>query len=223
MSESDSFLSEVTEEVRRDKMIATLRKYGWIIAAVVVVIVGAAGYSEWSKSAARTTAEARGDALIDALRANGTEERLGALEAVTETDPSVLSQFQLAAAQLENGDVDDASATLQVIASNSDFSEIYRDVARLKLVSLPGGDISDKDRMAMLAGLASEGHPLRSLAIEQRALLHIRAGDVAAAIEDFSVVYADENVQQTTRARVGQMITGLGGQLPDLSAASQSG
>ena len=44
MSETDSFIDEVTEEVRRDKLFALFRKYGWIGIAAVLLIVGGAAW-----------------------------------------------------------------------------------------------------------------------------------------------------------------------------------
>mgnify|MGYP002067949300 CR=1 FL=1 len=38
MSNQDSFIDEVTEEVRRDKLYALYKKYGWIAALAVVVL-----------------------------------------------------------------------------------------------------------------------------------------------------------------------------------------
>ena len=40
MSNPDSFIDEVTEEVRRDKLFALFRKWGWVGVLLVVVIVG---------------------------------------------------------------------------------------------------------------------------------------------------------------------------------------
>ena len=40
VSESDSFIDEVTEEVRRDKLFAVFRKYAWIGVLAVAAIVG---------------------------------------------------------------------------------------------------------------------------------------------------------------------------------------
>ncbi len=41
MSNPDSFIEEVTEEVRRDKLYRLFRKYGWIgIVLVLGVVIG---------------------------------------------------------------------------------------------------------------------------------------------------------------------------------------
>ena len=45
MSNPDSFIDEVTEEVRRDRLFALFRKYGWIGLVVVLGIVGGAGWT----------------------------------------------------------------------------------------------------------------------------------------------------------------------------------
>ena len=41
MSDTDSFLQEVSEELRRDRLYRNIRKYGWIAILLVIVIVGA--------------------------------------------------------------------------------------------------------------------------------------------------------------------------------------
>ena len=74
MSNPDSFIDEVTEEVRRDRLFAMFRKYGWIGILAVVVVVGGAAWNEWQKARAEARAEAFGDALLDAFDLGGAEE-----------------------------------------------------------------------------------------------------------------------------------------------------
>ena len=50
MSDSDSFIDEVTEEVRRDRLFGYFRRYGWIAAVVIVVVVGGAAWNEYQKA-----------------------------------------------------------------------------------------------------------------------------------------------------------------------------
>jgi len=49
MSDTDSFIDEVTEEVRRDQLYGYLRKYGWIAAVVILAIVCGAAWNEYRK------------------------------------------------------------------------------------------------------------------------------------------------------------------------------
>lgn len=66
MSESDSFIREVSEEVRRERFSRLLRRYGWIAALALLVIVGGAGFLEWRKTRAEAAAREAGDRLREA-------------------------------------------------------------------------------------------------------------------------------------------------------------
>ena len=50
MSNPDSFIDEVNEELKRDRLFAGIRKYGWIAVLAVVVAVGATSWNEWRKA-----------------------------------------------------------------------------------------------------------------------------------------------------------------------------
>ena len=67
MSETDSFIDEVTEEVRRDRLFGLMRRYGWIAVLVVLLVVGGAAYREYSRASQQAAAQALGDALLAAL------------------------------------------------------------------------------------------------------------------------------------------------------------
>jgi fermentation-respiration switch protein FrsA (DUF1100 family) len=44
VSDTDSFIDEVTEEVRRDRLFGLMKRYGWIAALAVLLIVGGADH-----------------------------------------------------------------------------------------------------------------------------------------------------------------------------------
>ena len=52
MSNPESFIEEVTEEVRRDRLFGLFRKYGWIAVLVILGIVGGSAWNEWQKAQA---------------------------------------------------------------------------------------------------------------------------------------------------------------------------
>ena len=53
VSDTDSFLQEVSEELRRDRLYRNIRKYGWLAILLVVLVVGGATYREYLKSKAK--------------------------------------------------------------------------------------------------------------------------------------------------------------------------
>ena len=135
MSNQDSFINEVTEEVRRDRLFAMMRRYGWIAVLLVILLVGGAAANEWRKASARAEAEASGDALIAALREDSADSRAAALNAIEPTDEpgkrAVLGLLQSAASG-EAGDAAAAEAALDAIIGDTEVPQVYRDLATLK-------------------------------------------------------------------------------------------
>ena len=82
MSDTDSFLQEVSEELRRDRLYKNLRKYGWIAILLVILIVGAATYREYLKSQAATEAQLFGTSIIDALNEKNAVDRISKLQKI---------------------------------------------------------------------------------------------------------------------------------------------
>ncbi len=106
MSETDSFIDEVSEEVRRDRLFAYVRKYGWVAVLAVFLIVGGAAYNEYRKASEAATAQATGDALLGALSQDDPAARAEAIAAVQAQGAAVaVTQLLTAATQQEADDL----------------------------------------------------------------------------------------------------------------------
>ena len=140
MSETDSFIDEVTDEVRRDRLFAMFRKYGWIGILAVLVIVGGAAWNEWQKARAEAAAQAFGDKVAAALANNEPAARETALTAIEAGGPgrAVILAFLTSAEAEKAGDKDKAVAALKAIADNGGLSQTYRQLAELKMVMIAG-------------------------------------------------------------------------------------
>ena len=82
MSDTDSFLQEVSEELRRDKLYRNMRKYGWIGLLLVVIIVGGAAYREYQKSQSAERAQLFGTNIIKALNEKKSVDRISKLKEI---------------------------------------------------------------------------------------------------------------------------------------------
>lgn len=217
MSNPDSFIEEVTEEVRRDRLFRLFRKYGWIGVLAVIGIVGGAAWNEWSKSRAEARAEAFGDAIVDALDTGTPEERRAALAAVP-SDGAQTALLQLVLSSDNQGDRAANLAALDRLAADATLSPAYRDLAVLRRVLLAGTDMALADRRTALQGIAGAGAPYRVLAEEQLAYLLVEEGKTDDAIAAMIVLLQDQAASRELRARLGQMVMVLGGTLPEQSA-----
>lgn len=213
MSNPDSFIEEVTEEVRRDRLFRLFRKYGWIGIVIVLGIVGGAAWNEWTKARDAARAEAFGDAVIDALDHGTPEERIAALAAVP-ADGEQAGLLQLILASDPDEDQATTLAALEKVATDMRLAVSYRDLATLRRVLVAGSGMALADRRAALAGIAVAGRPYRTLAEEQLAYLLIEEQNVAGAIAALTALTQDQEASGALRARAGQVITALGGTPP---------
>lgn len=222
MSNPDSFIEEVTEEVRRDKLFAAFRKYGWIGGLAVVAIVGGAAWNEWQKAQATARAEGFGDAMLEALDTGGTVERREAMAAV----PADGAQLAIRSLMLASDPAEDKAATmtaLEALIADTSQPEIYRDMAQLRRVMVAGADLAVADRRAALESISTPGRAFRTLAAEQLAYLLIEEGKRDEAIAALTALMQDQEAPQGLRGRAAQVITALGGSLPDPAAPADQG
>ncbi|MEM6634770.1 MAG: tetratricopeptide repeat protein [Pseudomonadota bacterium] len=215
MSETDSFIEEVTEEVRRERLFRLIRRYGWIAALAIVLLVGGAAFNEYRKAQARAQAEAYGDALLAALETDGAGGRVTALEAIArpEDASSAVLDLLTAAQMMAAEDPAGAGDILAALATNPDVAPVYRDLAGLKRVILLGDGLDASTRAATLGALSQPGAPFRTLAQEQQALIFVEDGDPAAAIEIYETLINDAESPRDLIQRARQMIVVLGGEL----------
>ena len=193
MSQSDSFIDEVTEEVRRDRLFALFRRWAWLAVLLVVLLVGGAAWNEWRLSRDRAEAEARGEAILLARDSNDTAALLVA-------DPVL--------GALMTGD----PAALDRLAADEAADAVYRDLAILRVAGDPATGLSRAERIARLQSIAAPGAPYALLAEERIALLEAEDGDREAALERLRRIAEDANAGGDLRQRAGQAIVALGGQ-----------
>lgn len=214
MSESDSFISEVSEEVRRERLYGYLRRYGWLILLVLVVIIGGAAFNEWRKARDAGRAEAAGDALRAAMLVADPADRAAALATVvTQGDGSTVARLAQAGALRVAGQSAEAAAVLSGIAEDGSVPELYRSLAALQRIMLLGSSLDADERDATLVRLSADDAPFRLLALEQHALLHFEESNNAAVLEDLGVILADPDATEAMRARARQLIAAAGGSL----------
>ena len=211
MSDTDSFIDEVTDEVRRDRLFGSFRRYGWIAAVMILGLVGATAFNEWSKSAAAQVAQARGDALLDALDMEDDVASVAALiEISTQEGGDVVASFLAAGA-----DQSQAASLLGAIATNTDQPEYIRDLARLKLATTPDA-VSHGEAVLILTDLSTAGGLYRNAATEMLVAIELERGNVEAAVTLLQAHIQDAQATQEQIQRMGELLVALGAK-PELA------
>jgi hypothetical protein len=210
VSNPESFIDEVTEEVRRDKLFGYIRRWGWIGIVAVLMLVGGAAYREYQLAAKQAESQAFGDAVLDALDQDDPAARATALAAV---EAPGQRRALLGLLQSSDPETDKAAtlAALTLVADDATLPASYRDLAVLRRVIVAGADLPAADRRALLDPIAAPGRPYRTLALEQMALLSVETGDTAAAITALEALRQDQEATPGLRRRAEQVIVALGG------------
>lgn len=209
MSNPESFIDEVTEEVRRDKLYGLLKRYGWIGVLAVVLLVGGAAANEWLKARDRAAAEAAGNAILAAVETADPAARAAALANLAGEGAAQALIALIVAAEADAPAA--AAERLAGLAADPALPVLYRDLAALKRAMLPGGVVSAEDRAAALDPLTRPGRPFRVLAEEQVALAELDLGQTEAALARLQALLTDTEASGALRQRATQLIVALGG------------
>ena len=205
MSDTDSFIDEVTEEVRRDRLFGYFRRYGWIPAVIIFTLVGGTAYNEWSRAQVAQVAQARGDALLNALELEDVAEKVIVLSAIASEDKDALVA-KLLVAGIE---AEQAADLLKSVAADDKQPNYIRDLARLKMASTDGVLTAD-EAAAILAKLSEPGGVYRNVATELLVAVQLQRGDTEAALELLQAHIKDAVASSEQIQRMAELIVALG-------------
>lgn len=208
MSETDSFIQEVTEEVRQDRMFALWKKWAPYVIGAVAVIVGGAAYWSWQQAQTKAEAEARGGILLNTDLEK--PEEVAALADKVDGPGKLIAEMTAAAAQVQAGETEAAAKTYAEIAGRAGLPPEYRDLAVLQAIRL-GADGIDAD--AEIARVADGDGPYRLLGKELRAARAAAAGQLEAAHKEMNEILADPGLTAGLQQRIVALLLATGGEI----------
>lgn len=208
-NQNDSFIDEVTEDLRRDRLFALFRRYGWIAIVVILGIVGGAIWREWSLSRERAEAQTWGDAVLQA-EASGDPASLAQVDPQGSGERKALSGLLASGQWTESGGTDAAAETLRGVSEGAVSDSILRELAQLKLVMLEGSAMDPSQRDEILAHLSRSGAPFELLALEQKAVALIEAGRRNDAVTLIQQIQKKPELSEALRRRLSEMMIALG-------------
>lgn len=207
MSNSDSFIDEVTEELQRNRMIGLWRRWGPVVIGGIVLIVAGSAVLEWQKQQTRAAAREAGGVLVaakDSATDDGRRARFDEAAGMLEGGPQTVARLAAASAAAAQGDAASAAQDFDALAGTLD-DPLLRDLAAFKaaLVRLPS--MTPDERADAMTPFVVETHPFRLLALEQRAVALFEAGDLDAARADLENAEADQMTSAQLRQRLAEL------------------
>ena len=196
----DSFIREVDEELRSDRMKTIWKRFGkYIIAVAVLVVAGTTadrGYDYWRSSQASKS----GDAFLAALnlaRDGEQDQALNALRALEKDGYGsypVLARMRAATVLADKGDYQEAISAFSTIGNDGGVPTAIRDAALIRAGYLLVDHGSYEDVAGQVEQLSGPDNPMRYSAREALGMAAWKIGDAAKAREWFDQIAGDTGV-----------------------------
>jgi len=223
--DSDAFLREVDEELRKEQVGRFVTRYGWWLLAGFIFLLGAvAGWIWWqAREEARAGAEA--ETLIEALTSMERGNPRAAAPKLNQLSRSDTEGYRAAAlfaranAETATGNAPAAIATLRSIVADRSLDQSYRDAALIRQTSLEFDSMTPQAVVQRLRPLARPGSPWLGSAGELVGVAYIRMNRRDLAGPLFGQIARDVTLPDTIRARAAQMASSLGVDV-DISAGA---
>lgn len=210
MSNNESFMQEVSEEVRKDRFYRILKKWGWVGIALIVALVGGASFNEWNKESKINSARNLGDRVLAAIASKDVID-LKEIE-IKNVSQDIFIKNLMSAILFSDDKLDASKKALEEIGGIPGITKTYKDLNAFKLglLLLKSGNLTGEERFGVFEALVEPGSPFRSLAKEQQALILIEQGNIELAIKTLMEITDDSETTDTLRRRVAQLRISLG-------------
>ncbi|MCL8380766.1 MULTISPECIES: tetratricopeptide repeat protein [Xanthobacter] len=197
---------EIEEDLRRDRLRKLWDRFGGvIIAACVLVILAAAGwsgYQYWRHEQAVKASEAY-ESAVALFDAGKMQEAEAAFAAIAKSGPAgyrTLALFRAAAAATAR-DKAAGIAAFDAIAADNSVPPLARDLALVRAALLVVDTAGLPEVKQRIGGIANGTGPLRHSARETLALAELKAGDLAAANKTATDITTDSETPPGVRSR----------------------
>lgn len=213
---SDAFIREVDEELRRDQIFGFWRRYGRLVALLIVLGLAAfGGFLYWQHYQAQQ-AGAEGEKLtaaIEQLSGNRADAARPELEALAKSDSDgyrAAARIALAAVALQNGNIKDSAQRFAAVANDPKAAQPLRDLALIRQTTVEFDQLPPDTVVSRLKELAVKGSPWFGSAGELVGAAHLKAGRPKEAGTIFAAMAADPGVPESIRSRSVQIASVLG-------------
>ena len=209
MADSESFLQEVSDEVRRDQFYRFLKKYGWLLAILVIISIGASASYELVKNAEYGRAKKNGDVLSEALKEaeSGNIEEIRALlsedsKYLNASNDLVAITRLLYAEYLSRIDdkLREARSIFVKVYNSDNVSSELRELAKAKHMLLYSS--GDDKKIKLIETLSSPDNFYRFLAQEQRVVSFVINGNLEDAHNQINILLENMEVSQSQKRRL---------------------
>ena len=215
-ADNESFYREVDDELRREQMTGTWKRYGVLIVAGIVLLLAAiGGYLYWQHRQEQRAGE-HGELLtaafedIQARKMPAATAKLDRLAAEGDEGYRAAALLTKADLAIEQNNDTAAIAAFKAVAADEKLAEPFREIALIRQTSMEYDRLPPAAVVQRLAPLAVSGNPWFGSAGEMVAIAHLRQGKPQEAARIFAAMAKEEGLPESIRSRALQMAGALG-------------
>lgn len=215
-AEQAMLMREVDEAVRQEQVGVVAKRYGLVIAGVLVLVLALfGGWLLW-QNRQESAMEERSEALvtaIDELEAGNDRIADGELEdLMADAGPGAATVARLirAGIAVQQNRRQDAIALYSDVLADGDAPGPYRDFATIRAVALEYDELEPQEVIDRLGPLAVPDNPWFGGAGELVAMAYLAQGSEEQAGPLLAAIARDQSVPPTLRARTRQLAGLLG-------------
>tara|TARA_B100001121_G_scaffold183230_1_gene159894 strand:- start:1481 stop:2119 length:639 start_codon:yes stop_codon:yes gene_type:complete len=211
MVESESFIKEVSEEVKRDILFKTLKKFKWTIIVLITLLVGAVCGYEYYKFDKNVKAQEIGEFFVSAIE-NLKNNGQTVTEEVNNKFISVLIKLHEAKYFEEKGDIKSATAAYNHIINKYGDHKFFNHYSKFQLYLMnPAKSMGDTKKIELLDELSAPDGPLKLLALEQKLYVFVKINDLENIKLQMKLILSDQSIppEQVRRIKEIESIYGL--------------
>ncbi|MBX9728931.1 MAG: tetratricopeptide repeat protein [Sphingopyxis sp.] len=212
----DTFMREVDDAVREDRLRTFFADYGKaVIALVIVGLAALGGWLYWDHHQGRQAGAlgAQLNTAIDALgqgRPNAAATGVDSLAKGDDPAYAALALMVQGNAAAAGGDMRTAAARFAAVSANADVPQALRDAALLREILAQYDTMQPATVIARLRHLVAEPGPAFASAAELTALAELKRGNEAAAGALFKRIAESDDAPESLKSRAVQMAGMLG-------------
>jgi len=205
MVESESFIKEVSEEVKRDKLFKALNKFKWPLFALIILLIGTVGGYEYYKFDKKRKAQENGEFLVSAIEnLNNNGETVSS--EIENKFIAILIKLHEAKYFEEKGDIKRAKTAYNHLIDKHGGNRFFSDYSKFQLYLLdPAESLGDTKKIEVLDQLSAPDSPMKLLALEQKLYLYVKANDLENIKLLLKLISSDQAITPEQVSRIKEV------------------
>lgn len=211
MNNNDSFIEEVSEELRKDKLTKFVKKYVWFIIIIILIFISIIGYNEYRKESTLRVNQKNTDIIYNFIN-DVNDSSFNQLKSLASTNDinSIIPKFLISKKYIVDNEIQKAKETLTSIQNVKDVPVEFSDLAKFYIFFIEEENNKKKD---LIEELNSPNSPFRLSSLEQKVYVYISENEFRKADDLIELILNDIELTNGLKQRMKNIQKVIGSKL----------